>query len=71
MAFFLKLLPPLNLADFLPPDHRVLPVAAHSFASSCPRAVGGWFVGTGMLTFFSVLTPAGDLIQARGFNYQL
>lgn len=68
----LKLLPLLNLAEFLLPDHRVLPVlpAAHSFASS-PEATGGWFLGQGLLTFSAVLTSASELIQACGFNYQL
>lgn len=66
----LKLLPLLNLAEFLLPDHRVLPGTAHSFASS-PEAIGRWFLGQGFLTFSSVLTPASELIQAWGFNYQL
>lgn len=66
----LKLLPLLNLAEFLLPDHRVLPVTGHSFASSL-EAIGGWFLGQGLLTFSSVLTPASELIQACGFNYQL
>lgn len=57
----LELLSLLNLAEFLLPDHRVLPVTADSFASS-PKAVGGWFLGQGLLTFFSVLTPARELI---------
>lgn len=57
----LELPPLLNLAEFLLPDHRVLPVTARSFASS-PEAVGGWFLGQGLLTFSSVLTPASELI---------